>query len=362
MTTESSGLAGRGGSERPGLIEVENVAHGEPPREAARLLILAPNWLGDAVMALPAVADIRRAWPHTALTVAARPAVAPLFTMVPGIDAVTAPDAIAAGSFDAALLLTNSFHSALTVWKAAVRERWGYRRDFRGPLLTRAVTPPYGLHQAAYYQHLVSTLGFEAGPLEPVIEVPEQARRAAADLLQSTGWDRRQPLVALAAGAAYGGAKRWPSTSYAELARLFDGEDTGTVLVGNAADRPSGDAIVTALQGSSGSCQPIDLIGRTDLVGLAGVLTQCRALVSNDSGAAHLGAALGLDVTVLFGPTDERATRPLGRRPPTLLVHDVWCRPCMLRECPLTHACMRGLHPQRVVRAARRSMQGMLDA
>jgi heptosyltransferase-2 len=100
----------------------------------------------------------------------------------------------------------------------------------------------------------------------------------------------------------------------------------------------------------------LDLVGQTDLPLLAGVLAECRGLVSNDSGAAHLAAALGLQVTVVFGPTDERATHPIGARPPVILTHQVWCRPCMLRECPLTHRCMRGIEAAAVVSAARRAM------
>jgi len=98
------------------------------------------------------------------------------------------------------------------------------------------------------------------------------------------------------------------------------------------------------------------LVGQTDLPLLAGVLAECRALVSNDSGAAHLGAALGLHVTVVFGPTDERATHPIGRRAPAILTHPVWCRPCMLRACPLDHRCMRGIAASAVVSATRRAL------
>jgi heptosyltransferase-2 len=101
------------------------------------------------------------------------------------------------------------------------------------------------------------------------------------------------------------------------------------------------------------------LIGRTDLPALAGVLVQCRGLVTNDSGAMHFGAALGVRVTAMFGPTDEQVTRPLGRgtssHEPVVLTHDVWCRPCLLRECPLTHRCMRGIGVDAVLAAVQRA-------
>jgi heptosyltransferase-2 len=102
----------------------------------------------------------------------------------------------------------------------------------------------------------------------------------------------------------------------------------------------------------------IALIGRTDLPALAGVLMQCRGLVTNDSGAMHFGAAVGVSVTAMFGPTDEYATRPLRRDAcgePLVLTHDVWCRPCLLRECPLTHGCMRGITVEAVLAAVHRA-------
>ena len=109
-----------------------------------------------------------------------------------------------------------------------------------------------------------------------------------------------------------------------------------------------------------------NLIGRTDLPALAGVLANCRALVGNDSGATHLGAALGVSVTALFGPTDELVSAPRGdvrlkaatttKATPAVLTHPVWCRPCMLRECPLDHGCMLGIGVDAVLAAARRTL------
>ena len=103
------------------------------------------------------------------------------------------------------------------------------------------------------------------------------------------------------------------------------------------------------------SARPLDLIGQTDLPTLAGVLVQCRAVVSNDSGAMHVAAALGVTITALFGPTNEHETSPRGPGRQTVLTSQVWCRPCMLRECPLTHRCMRDISVEAVVNATRSS-------
>lgn len=334
----------------------------------ARFVIFAPNWLGDAVMALPAIADVRRAAPDASLTIAARPAIAPLFSMVPGID-----DVVVLGSkrgresrplFDTAILLPNSFHAALAAWRAGMPERWGYRTDWRRPLLTRAIDPPVGGHQVEYYQRLVGALGFPNGqpfPGQPHVAVSDELRGTGVRELKEAGWDGRRPLVALAPGAAYGDAKRWPPASFAELSRALANDGIQSVMVGGRADLPVARQIEAAL-GVPGAAvgTPFDgdvvlnLMG-TDLPTLAGILSACRALVSNDSGAMHLGAALGLRVTAVFGPTNERLTRPAGDGH-VVLTSPVWCRPCMMRECPIDHRCMRGVGVDRVVGAVRQML------
>lgn len=365
---------GRGSSERTSLsrkdrpagrsrsMEIEKLAHAHSAGK--RLIVFAPNWLGDAVMALPAIDDVRRQAPGASIAVAARPAIAPLFALLPGVDEILVVDRRGAGwregvrrlreaSFGVALLLPNSLQSALTAWRAGIPERWGYRLQGRGWLLTRPVSAPAaGVHQALYYQRLTEALGFAPGPLKPRLEAPVEARRAGGDLLASAGWNGRSPLVALAPGAAYGSAKRWPPRSFAALAIGLDEDDVATVLIGGAADASAGLEVIAAL---GERARVLNLIGRTDLPTLAGVLAQCRALVSNDSGAMHFGAALGVPLVAIFGPTNERETRPLGTREPVVLSHHVWCRPCMLRECPLTHRCMRGVSVEVVLAATRRA-------
>jgi heptosyltransferase-2 len=311
-----------------------------------RLVVFAPNWLGDAVMALPALADAQRAQPPAAIHVAARASIAPLYSLIAGIEQVVVLDgaadaaALRAHGYEAALLLTNSFKTALLARRAGIPERWGYRADFRGPLLTRAVMRPVAVHQAEYYQQLTRALGFASSPLEPRIDLPAAVRAEGTDLVRRAGWDGRTPLVAMAPGAAYGGAKRWPAGSFAEVARELLGIGVTPVLVGSAADASAGAEVVAAIADAGAA---LNLIGGTDLRALGGVLAQCRALLTNDSGAMHFAAALGTSVVALFGPTNERETSPLGRGRRVVLTHDVWCRPCMQRECPLTHRCMRGI-------------------
>ncbi len=163
------------------------------------------------------------------------------------------------------------------------------------------------------------------------------------------GWDGAAPLVALAPGAAYGGAKRWPPAYFAELATSLAVDGVTCVLVGSPADAPTAIEIKSLFSGV------LDIVGQTDLPALAGVMTLCRGLVTNDSGAMHLAAAAGTSVTAVFGPTNEAATRPIGDAH-VVLTNPVWCRPCMLRECPIDHRCLRRIPAARVAEAARRTL------
>jgi heptosyltransferase-2 len=336
---------------------------------ARRIVVLAPNWLGDAVMALPALADIRRAHPDAHLAVAARPGLAPLFTMVPGIDHTLALDRsgrlrgsqgdvarLRGGRFDRAVLFPNAFRAAWAVRAAGIAERWGYASDLRRWLLTRAVPRPEDprLHQAAYYQRLTTALGLPAGPLQPMLTVSRDAIQNARGVLEAHGW-RGEPLVGLAPGAAYGTAKQWPPDRVGRLvAEVARHHAARFVIVGSPGDAGAAAEVRTAATGAGAAASTIlDLCGETDLVALAAIFTLCRMVVANDSGAMHVAAAVGTPVTAVFGPTREWATAPLqavGGGSVTIVKTDVWCRPCMLRNCPIDHQCMTGVSVEMVAR------------
>ncbi len=330
-----------------------------------RFVVVAPNWLGDAVMALPAIADVLRGRPSASIVVAARPSVAPLFALIADVDEVVVlpprgPQPIAGA--DVALLFPNSFRSALIAARAGVRERWGYRTDWRALLLTRAVgRAPAGTHQVDSYRHLVHALGFPNGSPVPALDPNPECRAAGADALARAGWNGRTPLVAFAPGAAFGSSKRWPPTAFADLAAGLADDGVGVVMVGAAADRSTASEVALAI---GRRATMLDLVGSTDIPTLAGVLLNCRALVANDSGALHLAAALGVSVSAMFGPTDERtnAPRPRGARAPSpepraaVFAHPVWCRPCWLSECPLDHKCMQGIAAADVLAETRRML------
>jgi heptosyltransferase II len=239
--------------------------------------------------------------------------------------------------------------------QSRIPERWGFRADLRTPLLTRAVEKPRAsrLHQAEYYQHLTRTLGIAPGPLVADVRVDAEHRVTADRLLREHGWDDG-PLVGIAPGAAYGWAKRWPPDRVGALAaRLARDAGASVVLVGAAADQDTvAEVTRAAFAAGAGARNIIDLAGKTDLPALAGVLARCRAFVSNDSGAMHLAAAVDVPVVGIFGPTREWATSPLpgphGIRA-AIVRTDVWCRPCMLRTCPIDHRCMTGIGVEDVI-------------
>jgi len=352
------------------------------PSSPSRIVVLAPNWLGDLVMALPAIASLRGWRPDAFLAVAARAGIAPLLSMVEGVDEVVELEgsggwrrAVAAsadvrrlahGKFDAAVLLPNSFGAALLAWRAGIAERWGYRRDLRGRLLTRAIDPPKApLHHAEYYLALVAALGAPPAPRVASLRVDQRLLDRATALLTDAGW-HGEPIVSFAPGAAFGTAKRWPPDRAGEVAAIL-ARETGAmpILVGARADGETArcvhDVYTTATRTASAPPM-IDLTGRTDLPMLAAVLALSTTVVSNDSGAIHVAAAVGAPVVGLFGPTNERRTSPLPHVrgvPHAIIAGDAWCRPCELRRCPLDHRCMKSISVERVAAEARQLLQGV---
>ena len=312
-------------------------------------------------MALPALGAVRQAFPDSALTLAGLASVLPVFqedtAVAPQalvtLAAETQAAALGAGGFDAVLLLTNSFGSAWAARRSGIRQRWGYAAGVRGPLLTKAIPRPgEDLHQSDYYLRLVRALAAHrpeelpaADPGQvPFVRLTEVTRLRAERFLEQLGAPAGTPLVGFAPGAAYGHAKRWPPERVANvITRLARERGIRSVLVGAGGDRDAGRAIESTLPAD---VSVLNVIGRTDLRLLMGVLRACRAFVSNDSGAMHLAAALGVPVAAIFGPTNEKATAPLGDH--DVILHQVFCRPCMLRECPIDHRCMKRISEDEV--------------
>lgn len=322
-----------------------------------RIVLRAPNWLGDAVMALPAMAALRKVFAGDDVTIAGPPSVLTIFQeehdvapagvlpIAPGTGRA-AIRSLASGDFDRVVLFTNSFGSAWVARRAGIRERWGFGGRSRGLLLTRAAARPSTAergHHADFYRTLARRFGATDGvDAPPRLAASAATRAAAAETLRRAGIDPLAPVAVFAPGAAYGHAKRWLPERVADVAaRLVRGRGAAAVLVGAPGDRDTGRAIESWLRAHApGEARGVtNLIGRTDVRGLIGLLAAAKLVVANDSGAAHISAAMGVPTITIFGPTDERGSAPLG--PGLALSHDVFCRPCMLRDCPIDHRCMK---------------------
>lgn len=321
----------------------------------SRLVVRAPNWLGDAVLALPALAAIRRHFAGDHLTIAAQGGVAALFRQVTDArpdDVLELPsgrrDTVAAlkrGRFDLGILLPNSFRSAWQLLRADVPARWGYATGGRRLLLTR-VSPrpprPRPAHHADYYRALVRGLDVACDDAPPRVAPSDRSRESADALLAGERVAPATRLVGIGPGAAYGQAKQWPPDRMAALmARLVRESDVTCLVVGASHDRAAARAIESWLRAHAPDAanRVVNLVGRTSLDALVGVAARCAVFVSNDSGAMHVAAAVGRPVVALFGPTDERATGPIGDH--DVITQPVFCRPCLLRDCPIDHRCMK---------------------
>jgi heptosyltransferase-2 len=317
-----------------------------------RLLVRAPNWVGDVVLSLPALRDVRQLFPAARLEVLARPWVAELYRAVPGVDAVAETRGHSAdveslrGRFDLGLLLPNSFATALVLWRAGVPERWGYATDARGALLTRRCRVPptvRGRSQVYYYRAMLEGLGLAVeGEPDASLACPGEWAERGRALLADAG-----PWVGVNPGAFYGTAKRWRPERFAAVADLVSRRLGARVaIVGGAAERPLGEAIAEQLEAPSRV-----LCGETTLGELVGVLKHLRVLLTNDSGPMHLAAALGTPLVAVFGSTDSKETAPISGRA-RVVREEVECAPCLLRECPIDHRCMTRVGVDRVASAA----------
>ena len=316
------------------------------------ILIRGPNWVGDCVLSVPAIKSVRSHFPDARITLLVRPWVAGLFGSASFIDNVwSKPKASGLGEwirtakairgkrFDLAVLLPNSFESALTVWAAGIPERVGYRTDGRSLLLTRSVRPASARqHQLVYYLQLVAETFGRSGEPELRINATRDETADARRLLEKEGIGAGKSFLIVNPGAAFGGAKRWHEDRFAAAAdRLADELDLEVAIIGSESERTIGESVRDRMKRGAAV-----LSGKTRLETLVGLLAEASLIVTNDSGPMHIAAALGTPTVAIFGSTDAEITSPVG--PNTSVVrHAVDCSPCMLRECPIDHRCMDGV-------------------
>ena len=337
-----------------------------------KVLVRATNWVGDAILSMPALAALRERRPDAEISVLARPWVADLYRDQGLVDHLILFDhrgkhrgalgierlarELRDLHFDSAVLLQNAFEAAWIAWRAGIPERIGYARDARSPLLTKPVPVPQPgeipAHESNYYLELLRRAGWiDALPdVAPVsLRVSPESAARAEKLLNGTGCAPGSLRVALGAGAAYGTAKCWPANRYADLARRLVADHGAHVLLFGAAS----EAAVAAEVELGAGPGIVNLIGRSAIGDLPALLSRCRMFIGNDSGAMHVAAAVGLPVVAVFGPTDPDGTRPLTPQL-SIVQRRVACSPCFLRHCPIDHRCMKSVELDAVLLAARK--------
>jgi len=336
-----------------------------------RIVVRGTNWVGDAVMTIPALRQLRRLFPDAHITLATRAWAEGLFADSDFLDDLQVHEGSGLRSvvqqvrqwrkrnFDLAVLLPNSLETALVASLARVPLRIGYATDGRQALLTHPLALPEwreSKHEVFYYLKIVAELewlakqeqSFLATQPDGSLEVSEARKSTARDFLRARGVREGNLLVALCPGSINSRAKRWPAERYAALAdRLIDELDAQVLLVGSNAEA----GVSQEVRGQMRN-QPLILTGQTDLAELVATLSLVDLLVTNDTGPAHIASALGRPTLVIFGPTNPLTTRPFSplgeivRKPPD-------CAPCMLRDCPIDHRCMTAITPADVFERAR---------
>ncbi len=336
-----------------------------------KILIRATNWIGDAIMALPALRAVRKRFPEAEIAIVGRPYVADIYRdqeicdqLIPydprGLHAgLSGRERLAAElraqKFDMALLLQNAFDAAWLAWRARIPERIGYARDARSFLLTKAIPlPRHGevpAHEKFYYLELLRRAGWLDSVQDETfisLRVSEEKRRSADEFLCESGVRQGALRIAIGAGASYGSAKCWPPPRFAEVANRLQSEaDADVILFGTAAEASVSTAISAEMRRP-----PIDLTGKTAIADLPALLSQCHLFIGNDSGAMHVAAAVGLPVIAVFGPTDPEGTAPVTPRC-SIVQQKPYCSPCFLRSCPTDHRCMTAITANMVEAAAR---------
>ena len=329
-------------------------------------VVIAPNWVGDTVLAQPVFAALASS--GRGVTVLARPHLHPLLSLMPSVgDALTRSssdeqtvETLRNRRFEEAMILPNSFRSAWLPYRAGIPVRWGYgdrlpSLSFRRPFLKPSVRRPRleGRHQSADYEELLRAMG---APIpdewQPRLSLSDEARETGRKLIaRAQAAAESAPVVGLFAGAEFGSSKRWPWRRFVALAREIRRArpDARIVLIAG----PKELWLAVRIHEESGKIHPVvgpDL----DLADLAAVLGRLDLLVTNDSGPMHLAASLGVSCMALFGPTNPVRTSPVGHEHQVLYTNR-WCSPCFRRRCPLLHhRCMRDLTVEQVANASTR--------
>jgi len=325
-----------------------------PLHQARNILIRGTNWIGDAVMTLPAVGAIRNAFPEAKISVLAKPWVAEIYRLSPAVDEIVIFQSPGAHSgilgkirlakqlrrmkFDMAILLQNAIEAAIITLMAGIPIRAGYNSDGRGFLLTHSVRRSKAIrkvHQRDYYLEMVKSLGCHPEEINIFLKSGRDYEELAVKQLDELGIDSKEVLVGIAPGATYGPAKRWFPERFAAVSdRIIDNHFARVIIFGSSEDRETAEEVQKHAKN-----RLINLAGKTNLKQTVALMGLCRLFISNDSGLMHVAGALNISTVALFGSTNPVTTSPAGENS-VVVYKNVSCSPCLQQRCPTDFRCM----------------------
>ena len=330
-----------------------------------RVVVRGTNWVGDSVMSVPALRALRRVLPDAKITLVLRPSAKGLFADADFVDELLVYDRRSVFSvasqikewrqrkFDLAVLFQNAFEAAVIPFLAGVPLRLGYATELRQTMLTHPVALPdwrSSRHEVFYYLYLITALEqflYQTSTIcetEPdaSLELSESRKQVARQILNANGLSEAQSIVALCPGSINSRAKRWPAESFASLADQLIQDGRQVVIIGSKNEKDVAQQVTSKMQR-----RPVVLTGKTTIDQLTAMLALVDLVVTNDTGPAHIAAALGTPTLVIFGPTNPLTTRPFSGQA-EILRHAPDCAPCMLRDCPIDHRCMTAITVEEV--------------
>lgn len=338
-----------------------------------RILIIAPNWIGDAVMSQPLLANLKSIYPKSQIDVLASPWVAPIYRACAEVHQVI--DAhlehqqlqwslrkqlakqLELNQYNACFVLPNSLKSALIPWLANIPLRIGYRGEMRFGLINFALDNPSKINRPPMANHYLALCNVMDHSKEvdtnqaadPKLNISPTAKQSVSAKLQAAAIDEKSIYV-LCPGAEYGVTKRWPTEHFASLAQhLINNEpNANIILLGGKGDHALGEEIISQVKNTA---QIQNWCGETSLDEAIALIGMSKVLVSNDSGLMHIGAALKVPQVAIFGSSDPHHTPPLSDKAKVIWLN-LPCSPCHKRECPLGHLkCLKDISPSTVLGA-----------
>lgn len=336
------------------------------PESIKNILVRGTNWVGDSIITLPALRELRRIFPKAKISLLVKPWVSGIFEDLECVDEIIKYEQtslwkkikrVQEKKFDLAILFQNAFEAAVIAFGSRAQIRVGFPTELRGFLLTHPLNLSeeiLSLHQIYYYLHIVSqmetqlfgTSQVDFNNLKYHLPVRDERKFSIKEKVKELGIDTSKKLVAINPGATNSRSKRWPIERFAQLADRLVTAGIEVVFIGAAAELDITEITIKKMQQKAKI-----LTGKTSLPESIAFLSICDVLISNDTGPAYISAALERPTLTIFGPTDDKMIHPFGTKA-EIIRKKIDCSPCMLKDCPIDHRCMKEISVQMVLSRA----------